>query len=127
MYTQSDQDEMNELKNKIAGGADFATIARDFSDGNEAGKGGDKGWVGTGLMDARLLRAIDATPVGGLSDVVDIKNGGEFLYKVLAERTQKPDAAQADTIKARAFQNWYGEKKDAVTVTRPLLTELGIG
>jgi len=127
MYTQSDQAEMTELKNKIAGGADFATIARDFSDGNEAGKGGDKGWVAQGLIDARLLRAIDAAPVGGLSEIVDIKNGGEFLYKVLAERTQKPDAEQADTIKTRAFQNWYGEKKDAVTVTRPLLTELGIG
>lgn len=127
MYTQSDQAEMDELKAKIQGGADFATVARDFSDGNEAGKGGDKGWVATGLMDARLLRAIFAAPVGGLSDVVDIKNGGEFLYKVVEERTQKPDAEQADTIKARAFQNWYGEKKDAVPVTRQLLTDLGIG
>jgi parvulin-like peptidyl-prolyl isomerase len=127
MYTQSDQAEMAELKSKIAGGADFGTIARDFSDGSEAGKGGDKGWVAPGLMDARLLRAIFAAPVGGLSDVVDIDKGGLFLYKVLEERTQKPDAEQADTIKARAFQNWYGEKKDAVPVTRQLLTDLGIG
>ena len=127
MYTQSDQDEMNALKAKIQGGADFATIARDFSDGNEAGKGGDKGWVAPGLMDARLIRAIFDAKVGGLSDVVDIKSGGEFLYKVLEERTQKPDAAQTDTIKSRAFQNWYGEKKDAVSVTRQLLTDLGLG
>jgi parvulin-like peptidyl-prolyl isomerase len=127
MYTQSDQAEMEELKGKIQAGADFGTIARDFSDGNEAGTGGDKGWVATGLMDARLLKAIFAAPVGGLSDIVEIKDGGLFLYKVLEERTQKPDAAQTDTIKARAFQNWYGEKKDAVPVTRPLLTDLGIG
>ena len=83
---------MSELKSKIAGGADFATLARDFSDGNEAGKGGDKGWVADGLIDDRLLGAIFAAPVGGLSEVVDITNGGEFLFKVLAERTQKPDA-----------------------------------
>jgi parvulin-like peptidyl-prolyl isomerase len=127
MYTQSDQAQMEQLKNEIAGGADFGTIARDFSDGNEAGKGGDKGWVAQGLMDSRLIRSIFAAPVGGLSDIVDIKGGGVFLYKVLAERTQKPDAEQADTIKTRAFQNWYGEKKDAVEVTRPLLTDLGIG
>ena len=51
-----------------------------------------------------------------------------YLYKVLEERTQKPGRRAADTIKARAFQNWYGEKKDAVTDhPRPLLTELGIG
>src|SRR4029078_3770648 len=49
------------------------------------------------------------------------------LYKVVEERTQKPDAEQTDTIKARAFQNWYGEKKDAGPVTRQLLTDLGIG
>jgi parvulin-like peptidyl-prolyl isomerase len=126
MYTQSDPAELGQLKNEIAGGADFGTIARDFSDGNEAGNGGDKGWVAPGLMDARLLQAIYATPIGGLSDIVDIKNAGLFLYKVLEERTQKPDAEQTDTIKARAFQNWYGEKKDAVPVTRPLLTDLGL-
>ena len=30
------------------------------------------------------------------------------------------------TIEAAAFQNWYGEKKDAVTVTRELLDDLGL-
>jgi parvulin-like peptidyl-prolyl isomerase len=126
MYRPPDLAEMQSLKDKIAGGADFGDVARDYSDGNEAGKGGDKGWVGQGLIDARLLRAIDAAPVGGLSEIVDIKDGGLFLYKVLEERNQKPDAEQTDTIKARAFQNWYGEKKDAVTVTRELLTDLGL-
>ena len=46
---------------------------------------------------------------------------------MLEERTQKPDEEQADTIKARAFQNWYGEKKDAVTITRQLLDEIQLG
>jgi hypothetical protein len=32
-----------------------------------------------------------------------------------------PDADQIDTIEANAFQNWYGEKKDAVRITRELL------
>lgn len=127
MYKPPDRTEMETLRSQIAAGKDFKTIARDYSDGNEAGKGGDKGWVAPGLMDARQLGAIFATPVGGLSDIVEIKDGGLFLYKVLEERTQKPDAEQRDTIKARAFQNWYGEKKDAVTVTRPILTDLGIG
>ena len=127
MYRPPDMAQMESLRNQIVGGADFGTIARDYSDGNEAGKGGDKGWVAPGLMDARLLRAIYATPVGGLSEIVDVKDGGLFLYKVLEERTQKPDAEQADTIKSRAFQNWYGEKKDGMTITRELLTDLGLG
>ena len=125
MYHPPDADEMQKLKDEIAAGTkEFEDVARDYSDGTEAGKGGDKGWVAPGLIDARLLRAIDATPVGSLSEIVDIKDGGTFLYKVLEERTQKPDAEQTDTIKTRAFQNWYGEKKDAVTITRELLDDL---
>jgi len=125
MYHPPDADEMAKLRDEIASGkVKFEDVAKDFSDGTEAGKGGDKGWVAPGLMDARLLRAIFATPVGQLSETLDIKDGGQFLYKVLEERTQKPDAEQQDTIKTRAFQNWYGEKKDAVTITRQLLDDL---
>jgi parvulin-like peptidyl-prolyl isomerase len=126
MYRPPDVDEMKLLRDQLVGGADFATIARNYSEGNEAGKGGDRGWIGPGLLDARLIRAIYETPVGQISQVVEVKNGGVFLYKVVAERTQAPDADQLASIKERAFQNWYGEKKDAVTVTRELLTDLAL-
>jgi parvulin-like peptidyl-prolyl isomerase len=121
MYRPPDIDEINRLREQAAGGADFATLVRDYSDGPEAGKGGDKGWVGEGLIDQRLLRAINEAPVGGLSAVVEIKSAGVFLYQVIEERTQAPDADQVKTIEANAFQNWYGEKKDAVRITRDLL------
>jgi parvulin-like peptidyl-prolyl isomerase len=128
LYHQPDSAQMEKLREEIASGKlDFEDAARDYSDGNEAGKGGDKGWIAPGLMDARLLRAIYETPIGEMSQIVDIPNGGLFLYKVLEERTQKPDAQQKATIEARAFQNWYGEKKDAVTITRQLLDELQLG
>jgi parvulin-like peptidyl-prolyl isomerase len=126
MYRPPDLDEMKLLRDQAVAGKDFAELARNYSEGNEAGKGGDKGWIAPGLLDARLIRAIYDTPVGQLSQVVEIKNGGVFLYKVVEERTQTPDADQLATIKTRAFQNWYGEKKDAMTITRPLLTDLGL-
>jgi parvulin-like peptidyl-prolyl isomerase len=121
MYRPPDIDEINRLREQAAGGSDFAALARDYSDGAEAGKGGDKGWVGEGLIDARLLRAINEAPVHGLSAVVEITGAGLFLYQVVEERTVAPDADQVDTIEANAFQNWYGEKKDAVRITRELL------
>ena len=124
MYRPPDADEMKLLRDQAVGGTDFAALARDFSEGNEAGKGGDKGWVAQGLIDARFLKAIFDTPVGQVTQVVDIKDRGVFLYKVVAERTQAPDEDQLATIKAGAFQFWYGEKKDAVTITRELLTDL---
>ena len=123
MYRPPDIDQMNRLREQAAAGSDVATLARDYSDGPEAGKGGDKGWVAEGLIDARLLRAILETPLDGLSTVVEVKSAGLFLYQVLEERTQAPDADQLVSIKANAFQNWYGEKKDAVNVTRQLLDE----
>jgi parvulin-like peptidyl-prolyl isomerase len=127
MYRPPDVDEMKLLRDQVVAGKDFAELARNYSEGNEAGKGGDKGWIAPGLLDARLIRAIYDTPIGQISQVVEIKDGGVFLYKVVAERTQTPDAEQLANIKTRAFQNWYGEKKDAVTITRPLLTDLGLG
>jgi parvulin-like peptidyl-prolyl isomerase len=127
MYRPPDIDEMKKLREEAAAGADFKQLARDYSDGNEAGKGGDRDWIMPGMLDARLIRAIYATPVGGLSEVVDIPNAGTFLYKVLEERTAAPDADQQQIIDTRAFQNWYGEKKDAVKITRELLVEAGIG
>lgn len=124
LYRPPDLDEINSLKTQIAGGADFATIARNYSDGAEGGKGGDRGWVAPGLLDDRLIQAIFAAPIGGLTDVVDVKGDGLFFYKVVEERTQKPDAEQLATIKAQAFQNWYAGKKSALTITRQLLDEL---
>jgi parvulin-like peptidyl-prolyl isomerase len=121
MYRPPDIDQINMLREQAVGGADFAALARDYSDGPEAGKGGDKGWVGAGLIDERLLRAINEAPVGGLSAVIEIENAGVFLYQVVEERTQAPDADQLETVESSAFQNWYGEKKDAVRVTRELL------
>jgi parvulin-like peptidyl-prolyl isomerase len=125
MYHQPDSAAMESLRNRIVSGSDdFEQAARDYSEGPEAGEGGDKGWTAKGLIDERLLRTIFETPVGEVSQIVEIPDGGLFLYKVLEERTQKPDEEQADTIEARAFQNWYGEKKSGVTITRELLDAL---
>jgi parvulin-like peptidyl-prolyl isomerase len=124
MYRPPDVDQMTLLRDQAVGGKDFGTLAREYSDGSEAGKGGDRGWVAQGLIDSRFVKAIFETPVGEVSQVVDIKDGGVFLFKVVAERTQTPDEEQLATIKTQAFQNWYGEKKSAVTITRDLLTDL---
>jgi parvulin-like peptidyl-prolyl isomerase len=121
MYFPPDADEMKKLKDQAAGGADFGQLARDFSEGPKAGKGGEIGWVAKGQLDDRLTAAIFAAPIGGLTDVVDIPSDGLYLFKVLEEKTAEPDADQLKTIKASAFANWYKAKKGAVTITRELL------
>ena len=126
MYRPPDVDQMKKLREQANAGTDFSQLARDNSEGPEAGKGGDLGFVAQGQLDARLSRAIFATPIGQVSEVVDVPNVGTFLFKVLAEETKTPDATQLQLLQQRAFTNWYGEKKDAVTVTRNLLVDSGI-
>jgi parvulin-like peptidyl-prolyl isomerase len=125
MYRPPDVDQMKKLRDQAIAGTDFSQLARDNSEGPEAGKGGDLGFVAQGQLDARLSRAIFATPIGQVSDVVEVSNVGTFLFKVLAEETKTPDATQLQLLQQRAFTNWYGEKKDAVTVTRNLLVDSG--
>jgi parvulin-like peptidyl-prolyl isomerase len=126
MYRPPDIDQMKLIRDRAATEV-FGQLARDYSDGAEAGKGGDRGWVAPGLIDSRLVAAVYETPVGQVSEIVEIKDVGVFLFKVLSERNQALDEDQLATIEARAFGNWYGEKKDAVPVTRELLADLGLG
>jgi parvulin-like peptidyl-prolyl isomerase len=127
MYRPPDIDQMTKIRDEAAAGGDFEQLAREYSDGNEAGKGGDRGWIAQGMLDARQTRAVFDAQVGGLSEIVDIENAGTFLYKVVEERTAAPDEDQQAIIDSRGFQNWYGEKKDAVPITRDLLVEAGLG
>ena len=126
MYRPPDIDQMKKLRDLAVGGTDFTQLARDNSEGPEAGKGGDLGFVAQGQLDARLSRAVFATPIGQVSEIVEVPNVGTFLFKVLAEETKTPDATQLKLLQQRAFANWYGEKKDAVTITRNLLDDSGI-
>jgi peptidyl-prolyl cis-trans isomerase C len=122
MYGPPDSDEMTKLKTQAATpGTDFGQLVRDFSDGPKAGNGGDIGWVHQGQLDDRLTAKILATPVGSLTDVIDLANDGLYLFKINAEKTAAPDADQLKTIKANAFSNWYAGKKAAATITRDIL------
>ena len=122
MYFPPDADEMKKLKDQASvADADFGQLARDFSEGPKAGKGGDIGWVAKGQLDDRLTAAIFAAQTGGLTEIIDIPDDGLYLFKVLEEKTAAPDADQLKTIKASAFANWYRAKKDAVKITRELL------
>jgi parvulin-like peptidyl-prolyl isomerase len=122
MYFPPDTDEMAKLRTQATTpGTDFSQLVKDFSEGATAGKGGDIGWVAKGTLDDRLTDVILKTPAGSFSDVVDVKNDGLYLFKILNERTQAPDADQLKTIDSSAFGNWYSGKKAAATITRDLL------
>lgn len=110
----------------VDGGQDFASVAKTASEGAEASKGGDLGWIARLQLDKKLEDAIFNTPVGKTSDIVDGTSvdssgnvgGGWYLFKVVDEQTRKPDGDQLTQLKANAFTNWYTAQKDAAAIDR---------
>ena len=74
-----DQGLARDIHRKIKGGANFATIARDFSTYPSKGKGGDLGWFGPGKMVPEFERACSKMGVGSISDVVRTQFGYHII------------------------------------------------
>ncbi len=91
-------------------GADFAKLAKDNSEGPEADKGGDLGWVARNQLGKELEDAIFKAPIGQVSEVLETTSGF-YLFNVEKEETRTPDADQAKTLKQTAFSNWYSAKR----------------
>ena len=106
------------IKTQIDGGADFAKLARDVSDGEEARLGGELGWIAQGQLEEAKSTAIFATPIGKTSDIVTIADDGQYLFHVAGEEERTPEGRQLDEIRSRAFSAWYEPKKAAVVVER---------
>ncbi|MEO1767276.1 peptidylprolyl isomerase [Thiobacter aerophilum] len=75
------------LKERIENGADFGELARLNSEDASAAKGGDLGWLSPGDTVPEFERAMNALPVGGLSDPVQTPFGWH-LIQVLERRHQ---------------------------------------
>jgi parvulin-like peptidyl-prolyl isomerase len=118
MYFPPDLDRLNALKSEIDGGADFAELARDNSESETAGAGGDLGWVAKGQLDPSLIDAIFAAELGKTTPVVTVENDGLYLFKVLAEEVRTPEGRQLEELRSTAFSDWYTAKKDAVEIVR---------
>jgi parvulin-like peptidyl-prolyl isomerase len=118
MYRPPDDAWLKSLKTTADGGADFAALARDNSEAETAGRGGDLGWVAKGQLPDSLSTAIFAAPVGKTSDVVTVSGDGVYLFKVLREEVRTPEGKQLAEIKASAFSNWYSVKKGAALIER---------
>ena len=119
MYHAPDRAQMDKLKAEADAGADFAQLARDYSEDREtSGSGGDLGWIARGQLDKRFVDAIFSAPVGRTSDIVAIADGGDddglHLFKVFEEEERTPDGRQLEDLRANAFGDWYAEKKDAL-------------
>jgi parvulin-like peptidyl-prolyl isomerase len=121
MYFPPDVDEAKKLKTEAEGGADWATLARNFSDAPDATtKGGELGWIAKYQLDAKSNDAVFSTPVGKVTDPVEVAGDGVHLYKILEEATRTPTGEQKATLEEQAFNNWYAGKKAGFAIKREI-------
>ena len=96
-----------------------------MSEGQEASRGGDLGWIANGQLETPKTTAIFAAPIGKTSDVVTVEDDGQYLFLVTAEEERTAEGRQLEEIRSRLFSDWYQPKKDAVTIERDELITSG--
>ena len=112
------------LRERIAGGADFAELARLNSEDGTAARGGELGWIHPGDTVPEFERAMNALQPGELSDPVRTPFGFH-LIQVLERRTadlsaerQRLQARQAlrERKAEEAYQEWLRQLRDRTYV-----------
>ncbi|MCA9680673.1 MAG: peptidyl-prolyl cis-trans isomerase [Myxococcales bacterium] len=73
--------QINDLAGQIAGGADFAALAKAHSDCPSSAKGGDLGSFGKGQMVPAFEQATYAMNVGDVSGVVETQFGYHLIKR----------------------------------------------
>jgi peptidyl-prolyl cis-trans isomerase SurA len=94
------QPRIQRLRERIVNGEDFAALAKaNSSDTRSATQGGELGWVSPGDLVPQFEQAMDALPVGGLSQPVQSQFGWH-LIEVL-ERRQRDVTDEVKRNRAR--------------------------
>jgi parvulin-like peptidyl-prolyl isomerase len=126
-YGDGDEAFIDDLKTRADAGIDFAQLARDYGEGDEAKKGGDIGWIIAGQLPDLKEGQIFETKVGEVSDVANVQDDGLYLFKVLAEETRPPSKEQIKIFEDSGFTDWYTLKKSAAKIERLVGTSAATG
>jgi peptidyl-prolyl cis-trans isomerase SurA len=85
---------LDEFRQQVQSGArGFEALAREHSQDGSAASGGDLGWASPGTYVPEFEQAMDALPVGGLSQPV-VSRFGVHLIQVMERRSTTLDARQ---------------------------------
>lgn len=76
-----DRNLANHIQKKLKAGADFRTLAKEYSTCPSKSKGGDLGWFGPGKMVREFEEAIKKMSTGRVSGIVRTKFGYHIIKK----------------------------------------------
>ncbi len=103
-----------EFKREIlAGSKSFSELARENSEDGSAAQGGDLNWAAPGMFVPEFEEAMNALPVGGISDPV-VSRFGVHLIQVIERRQVTLDPKQQreqarNVLREQKFDEAYGE------------------
>jgi len=112
------------LKERLDNGADFAELARLFSNDLSAAKGGDLGWLYQGDTVPEFERAMDALKIGEISAPVQSPFGWHIIQVVERKNAEAGDerkrllARQAlrERKSDEAYEDWLRQMRDRAYV-----------
>ncbi|RLC57372.1 MAG: peptidylprolyl isomerase [Candidatus Cloacimonadota bacterium] len=84
--------EINKIRDKVNEGADFAELAKEYSDGPSAANGGNLGFFGKGMMVKPFETAAFALMPGEISEVIETQFGYHII-KVLEKKGNEVNAS----------------------------------
>lgn len=115
---------LNDLRERLQNGADFAELARLHSEDGTASQGGDLGWVNPGDTVPEFEKAMNALKPGEISEPIRSPFGWHLIQ--VLERRSKDMSKEAARLKARqeirsrkseeAYQDWLRELRDRAYV-----------
>ncbi|WP_333817941.1 peptidylprolyl isomerase [Tabrizicola sp.] len=118
------EEEANKLKEELAGGADFAELAKAHStDTGSGANGGDLGWFGLGMMVKPFEEAVVGAKVGEVTGPVKTDFGYHLILVKETRVAEKPTLDQmrdelAQEVENAAITAKIDELTKGATVTR---------
>lgn len=93
----------------------FADVARELSEGPEAGTGGAIGWKVADELEADAATAVFALEPGARTEPLPLSEG-YVVYRLVEKGTRPLDLLQRLAFEGSAFETWYAEQKTAAQV-----------
>jgi hypothetical protein len=112
----AEDDFMAALRTQATDEATFRKLARDNSEGDGSDEEGDIGWITRGQLTDLLDTAVFETPIGSISEVVDVEGEAQYLLWILAEETRELTEEQLEIIESNGFSSWYTREKEKADI-----------
>jgi peptidyl-prolyl cis-trans isomerase SurA len=94
---------------RLKQGEDFATVAKEVSEGAKAAQGGDMGWIDPASLRPELAQAAKALPPSQISDIIE---AGKEYYIIQIEGRKNTTVKSFDEVRAAIEEDLKKEKSD---------------